>query len=101
MDLHKNCFFTNQTANATSAVVKSMGGMRQVIVFGNLDGGTLTIEGSQDGTNWFPIKAISAIGHYSVPFSIGSIRAKIAGGGASLDATVSAYEDPDVMVVYP
>lgn len=101
MDLHKHCFFSGQTSNATSTSVKSMGGMRQVVVSGNLDGGTLTIEGSLDGTNWVPIKAITALGHYSIPFTLGNVRAKIAGGGGSLNASVATYEDPDVMVVYP
>lgn len=101
MDLHKNCFFSSQTSDATSATVKSMGGMRQVIISGNLDGGTVAIEGSLDGTNWVPIKSSMAVGHYSIPFTIGNIRAKIAGGGASLNASVASYEDPDVMVVFP
>lgn len=73
-----------------------------MFVYGDLDGGTLTIEGSMDeGVSWVPIKAITALGQYSIPLPRGHYRGTIAGGGGSLNLTVKVYRDGDVNVVFP
>ena len=78
-----------------------MGGINQVHVSGVMDGATVTIEGSMDGgTLWSPIKAITAIGHYSMPFTRGLVRATISGVGAGTLITLRSYEDPDVQAVF-
>ena len=101
MSCNKACLLNGANANGSGDVAASHGSVNQVVVTGVMNGATVTIEGSPDGTNWAPIKAITALGHYSMPFTRGQVRATVSSVGGSTEVSVHSYYDPDALVVFP
>lgn len=91
--------FSNQTTNATGAAkavpVSEQGGFlhRTIYITGTLDGATFTLQATADGTNWVdvPDSDTTLPSPVNVVIRAKQVRGVLAGGGASLDATVQLY----------
>ena len=96
------CLLNNQSTDGDGEVVNSDGGIQQVFVNGVMGSASIAIRASMDnGTTWATIKTITAVGHYSFPFTKGKIKATVSSSTGTTDITVRTYRDMDALVVFP
>jgi len=91
--------FNNATANGDGAEidvpVSEQGGFlnRTIYITGTLDGATFTLYATADGTNWVAVPDSDSVlpSPVNVIIRAKKLKGNLAGGGASLDATVKMF----------
>jgi len=79
-------FFTNQTADGTSAAFEARSGRHALVGWDGLGGGSATVEWSPDGgANWFLVDTLADIDLINAAIEIpsGHVRAVLTGATAA------------------
>lgn len=72
-----------RTTNGSGTAQQNYSYLQSIYCWGTFDGATVTLEGSPDNTEWFPILTFAAKGVKGVGINARYLRGTVAGAGAA------------------